>query len=105
MTLADRSCGPFRNRISPQLLLYRLTQTFGMAPACIPVAFQAGWETELLHRDCVSQLSFSDHMGAATVSFSGHPGAGADAVDLINFLTRDDSPHPFANLVAGPQDG
>ena len=91
----------FFQRVSSQLLLYRLTATFGMPP---PVKFddcKSCWHIDLRHKDGCSKVVFRDGKGAASVSFWGTTEASSDAVKLVNFLVGMNCLHPYYGTLAG----
>ena len=91
----------FSHRISSQLLLYRLTVTFGMPPPRETDGYKSCWQIQLLHRDGVSILNFSEHKGAASARFYGATDTSVDALELLNFLVGMNCPHTYDGVVAG----
>lgn len=91
----------FFERISSQLLLYRLTVVFGMPPPRESDGYKCCWEVELRHSDGGSVLRLGDYKGAANASFYGAKEASDDALQLLNFLTQLECPHTYDNTVAG----
>jgi hypothetical protein len=87
------------NRISSQLLLYRINAIFGMPPPAGKEEFNywSPWGLKLLHMDGVSVITCTDHMGAASIDFSGIKKASDDALDLLNYLV---GPH-FKCMLSG----
>ncbi|KAL9117936.1 MAG: hypothetical protein Q9187_005523 [Circinaria calcarea] len=88
-------------RISSQLLLYRLTVTFGMPPPKETDGYKSCWEIELVHCDGASVLEFGEHKGAASARFRGTTDASDDALKLLNFLVGINCPHTYDGIVAG----
>lgn len=91
----------FSRRVSSQLLLYRLTVTFGMPPPREDDGYKTCWMVDLRHRDGVSVLSFQDLKGAADARFHGTTEASVDALKLLNFLIGMKCPHTYDGIVAG----
>jgi hypothetical protein len=91
----------FLKRVSSQLLLYRLTVTFGMPPPKELDGYKSCWEVDLQHCDGASVLSFWDYKGAASVGFDGTTEASADALKLLNFLIGEGCRHTYDRIVAG----
>jgi hypothetical protein len=91
----------FSYRVSSQLLLYRLTVTFGMPPPKKGDGYKSCWEVDLRHCDGASVLSFWDYKGAASVGFEGTTEASADALKLVNFLIGESCRHTYDGIVAG----
>jgi hypothetical protein len=86
------------HRISTQLLYYRVATTFGMPPAHSTDAYKVSWKAILQHKDGTSQLYLNDWKGNAHSSFSGTKEAREDALELLNFLTGLNCPHPFGHI-------
>jgi hypothetical protein len=91
----------FSHRVSSQLVLYRLTVTFGMPPPKKGDGYKSCWEVDLQHCDGVSVLSFEDYKGAAEPRFHGTAEASVDALKLLNFLVGMNCPHTYDGIVAG----
>lgn len=89
------------HRVSSQLLLYRLTVTFGMPPPKEGDAYKSCWEVDLRHCDGASVLNLRDYKGRASTSFYGTTEASADAVKLLNFLVGESCWHPYDGTMAG----
>ena len=89
------------NRISSQLLFYRLTTTFGMPPPVGTDGYKVCWTINLQHRDDSSRLMFYDYKGAASVRFFGSEDASEDALKLVNFLVGMECLHTYDGIVAG----
>ena len=87
--------------ISSQLLYYRLTIVFGMAPMGDLDGYKVAWEVRLKHNDGGSVLSFMDYKGSSTVSFEGTTDASEDALRLLNYLISSDCLHTYDGIVAG----
>jgi hypothetical protein len=88
-------------RISSQLLFYRLAATFGMPPPVETDGYKSCWEITLQHRDDSSTLEFYDYKGAAKARFFGSDDASEDALKLINFLVGMECLHTYDGIVAG----
>ena len=84
--------GRFSRRVSSQLLLYRLTVTFGMPPPKEEDGYKSCWRVDLLHYDGASELSFQDFKGGADARFYGTTEASVDALKC---------PHTYDGIVAG----
>ena len=93
--------GRFSHRVSSQLLLYRLTVTFGMPPPQEVDGYKSCWEADLQYHDGASLLSFQDYKGAADARFHGTAEASVDALKLLNFLIGLNCPHTYDGIVAG----
>lgn len=91
----------FSHRVSSQLLLYRLTVTFGMPPPKEGDGYKSCWAVDLQHCDGASVLSFMDYKGGATTSFYGTTKASADALKLLNFLVGEGCRHTYDGIAAG----
>jgi hypothetical protein len=76
----------FWQRISSQLLFYRLTVMFCMPPAREPFS-RISWEMQLQYRDGISILRLEDYRGAAHVSFQGTREGSARALKLLNYVS------------------
>ena len=87
--------------MSSQLVLYRLTVTFGMPPPKEGDGYKSCWEVDLQHCDGVSVLRLEDYKGAAEPRFRGTAGASVDALKLLNFLVGMNCPHTYDGIVAG----
>lgn len=92
--LQRESLSPFHNRISPQLLFYRLTKTFGMPPQVFTNRYQRALHVELRHSDS-SRLIICDSEGTASVRFEGYEKGSDSALRLLNYLTRMEGWHPL----------
>jgi hypothetical protein len=86
------------DKISTQLLYYRVATTFGMPPAHPTDAYKVCWKAILQHKDGTSRLYLNDWKGNAHSSFSGTKEAREDALELLNFLTGLNCPHPFGHI-------
>jgi hypothetical protein len=73
-------------RISSQLLLYRISATFGMPPAEECDGYKSCWDACLHHEDGYSTVSFGDSKGGSTVKYYGTNKASDDALNLLNYL-------------------
>ena len=93
--------GRFSFHVSSQLLLYRLTVTFGMPPPQEGDGYKSCWQADLQYSDGASVLSFQDYKGAAGARFYGTAEASVDALKLLNFLTGMKCPHTYDGIVAG----
>ncbi|OCK73620.1 hypothetical protein K432DRAFT_447735 [Lepidopterella palustris CBS 459.81] len=92
----------FSDRISSQLLYYRISVLFGMPPALETDGYKCCWEVELKHIDGESILRLYDSKGSAAVGFSGFDGSASDdAFELINFLVSLDCLHTYHGIKAG----
>jgi hypothetical protein len=91
----------FSHRVSSQLLLYRLTVTFGMPPPKGGDGYKSCWAVDLQHCDGASVLSFKDYKGAAVVRFYGTTKASAEALKLLNFLVGESCRHTYDGIAAG----
>ncbi len=91
----------FSTRVSSQLLLYRLTVTFGMPPSREDDGYKSCWVVDLRNLDGISVLSFQDYKGAADVRFYGTTEASVDALKLLNFLVGMECPHTYDGILAG----
>jgi len=89
------------DRISSQLLFYRLAATFGMPPPVETDGYKVCWEINLQHYDGSSTLEFYDYKGAAKARFFGSDDASEDALKLINFLVGMECLHTYDGIVAG----
>jgi hypothetical protein len=90
-----------RDRISSQLLFYRLAVTFGMPPPVETDGYKVCWEINLQHHDESSTLEFYDYKGSAEVRFFGSNDASDDALKLVNFLVGMECLHTYDWIVAG----
>jgi hypothetical protein len=90
------------DKISSQLLYYRLTTIFGMPPQRKLNAYYT-WRATLIYKDGESCLEVGDCNGSATVYFHGTKEAKASALALLSFLTGLNCPHPYEGVVAGTQ--
>ena len=95
------SPGYFSERISSQLLQYRLTVMFGMMSPIETDEYKCCWGAYLLHKDGRSVLVLDEHKGAASGHFSGSPEASVDALGLLNFLCGNNIPHSYDGILAG----
>jgi hypothetical protein len=77
---------PLYAQISSQLLLYRITATFGMPPAEAGDSDMAPWVVNLYHQDGDSNVTFGDDKGFARVYFFGTRKPSNDALRLLNYL-------------------
>ena len=91
----------FSHRVSSQLLLYRLTVTFGMPPPKPLDGYKSCWEVDLQHCDGASVLSFYDYKGGASTQFYGTTEASADALKLLNYLVGMKCRHTYDGTLAG----
>lgn len=103
--MSAREC-VFSQRISSQLLLYRLSVTFGMPPPRETGGPETCWDIALKHVDDGGVLSFSEYEGRAEVQFEGSNSAEEDALKLINYLVgmkcyHTDPEHNDPGIVAG----
>ena len=89
------------DKISSQLLLYRVMTTFDMPPPIETDGYKSAWHVDLFHQDGISTLALSDNKGAPSTRFSGTSGASVDALGLLNFLTGMNCPHTYDGIVAG----
>ena len=81
--------GSFSQRISSQLLLYRITLVFGTVPTRDEeeeIDDSYCWETTLYHKDQFSLLDLWDINGVAHVWFQGSWDAETDALEVLNML-------------------
>ena len=103
----DSTSGYMYERISSQLLQYRLTVMFGMLPPSDNVdGYKGCWEATFLHHDDgdgISRLTFSEHKGSAMFRFIGSAEASLDAIELIKYLCGNEFPHSYDGIVAGTQ--
>jgi hypothetical protein len=76
----------FRMRISAQLMLYRITATFGMPPSADEYLFEEAWGVCLQHEDGVSVLTFVEPGASVYMEFQGNKKASDDALSLVNYL-------------------
>ena len=90
----------FQARISSQLLLYRITVTFGMPPPRVLDCYKQCWEVDLKHIDG-SILRFSDWKGGASTRFDGSTDASRDGLKLLNFLIGLKCLHTYDGIRAG----
>lgn len=90
----------FWQRISSQLLLYRVAVTFGMPPPRELDGYKSCWEVKLKHPDG-STLTLYDFKAAASLQFLGSRAAADDALELINFLAGMNCPHTYDGVIAG----
>ncbi len=90
-------------KISSQLLLYRLTAVFGMAPASKRMyKYKQVWEATLYWKDDNnSKVTFFDYKGTASAQFSGNEDACKSSLKLLEFLLSDNVPHPYGFTLAG----
>ena len=94
----------FTDRISSQLMLYRIIVMFGMIPPEIEGyedRYKSCWECMLVHADGQSRLSLYDYKGWASLKFKGSEAASKDAMDLLNFLCGRGVPHSYDGVLAG----
>ncbi|KAK7424061.1 hypothetical protein QQX98_000671 [Neonectria punicea] len=102
----------FSNKISSQLLLYRLIAMFGTPPK-LPeegsntARYKTIWEYPL-HWTAdqgrnKSTLWFRDWKGAASVHFSGSEEASEAALKMLEWLVSDNVVHPYDGVLAGNQ--
>jgi hypothetical protein len=92
----------FSDRISSQLLYYRISVLFGMPPAKETDGYKCCWEVELRHVDGKSTLRLYDYKGSASVQFDGYAGSASDdGFELINFLVSLDCRHTYDGIEAG----
>jgi hypothetical protein len=84
----------FWQRISSQLLFYRLMVMFCMPPAREPLSDRIGWEMQLQYRDGISILRLEDYKGTAHATFQGTPEGSARALKLLNYVTLATHTHP-----------
>jgi hypothetical protein len=75
----------FRYLISSQLLLYRVTEVFGMPPR---MTGEFSWAAILYHKDGSSILFCGNVLGDASFDFTGTNAASPDALNLLNFLIQ-----------------
>ncbi|MCJ1309052.1 hypothetical protein MMC25_002707 [Agyrium rufum] len=93
--------GLFYNRISSQLLQYRVTVVFGMIPQDESDGYKCQWLAELIYKDGKSRLRLDEHKGSANVHFTGTAEASTEAVRFLNFLTGNNIPHTYDGILAG----
>ena len=74
-----------KDRISSQLLYYRLALTFGMPARSMGSTDTNIWTVNLMHDDG-SYLEFADSMGSIELQFEGTTDASESALELINFV-------------------
>ena len=94
----------FTERISSQLLLYRIVVMFGMIPPQqegYEGRYKSCWECMLRHKDGTSRFTAFDYKGGATLKFKGSAEGSADAMELLNFLCGDAIPHSYDGILAG----
>jgi len=89
------------DRISSQLLLYRLTAVFGMPPRKGTDGHRSCWQASLRHQDDGSILFLQDFKGRPDVMFWGSGRGSASALKLLNFLAGPDCPHTYGGIAAG----
>lgn len=102
------SCGPLWNRglsyqISSQLLLYRLTATFGMPPPRETDRYKSCWDCAIKFDDddddSVGRIM--DWKGTISLSFEGTITASKEFVKLINYIVGYKCLHSYDGIVAG----
>jgi hypothetical protein len=98
---SDRTLLFLSRLVSSQLLLYRITATFGMPPPSEDDGYKTCWAVELLNHDRVSVLSFQDYKGAADVRFYGTADASVDALKLLSYLAGMKCVHTYDGIIAG----
>jgi hypothetical protein len=80
-------------RISSQLLLYRITATFGMPPVLQTYGHAYRWVVSLHHKDCVSWFNIGECKGRPWVYFDGSDLASDDALRLLDYLVGPNFEH------------
>ena len=90
------------NRISSQLLQYRITVMFGMIPPSDELdGYKQCWQATLVHWDTMSCLELFDYKGAVTARFHGTVEGSTDALELLDYLCGNKIPHSYDGALAG----
>lgn len=96
-----RMANRFTNRMSSQLLLYRIACIFGMPPQKECDGYKACWRVHLRHCGGASTLVLGERKGAINVHFEGSSEGNQDALELINLLVGTECLHTYDGIIAG----
>ena len=96
-----RMANRFTNRMSSQLLLYRIACIFGMPPQKECDGYKSCWGVCLRHCSGASNLVLDEHKGAISVHFQGSSEDSQDALGLINLLVGTECLHTYDGIIAG----
>lgn len=90
-------------RISSQLLLYRLAVVFGLPPSDPQTdGYKLGWNVKLVWTgEGDSCMNFYDFKGGASGVFRGSKEASDAALELMSWLVSDQVPHSYDGVLAG----
>ena len=91
----------FAQRISSQLLLYRVACIFGVPASYIIIDDTKPWRADLFYQDGCGEISLYDSEGHAVVEYDGSYAAVDEALKLINFLCGMRIPYGHGGAVAG----
>jgi hypothetical protein len=90
------------NLISSQLLLYRITASFGPLPVMNVNHGKQCWRVSFIKRDDDScRLDIFDWEGWPAVSFWGNNRSSGEALQLLDWLVGKNCPSPYDYILAG----
>jgi hypothetical protein len=85
-----------------ELLLYRITSNFAAPPCTQNDAYKCAWSFTLLNSDDPTcRLEISDHKGRPEAHFRGGEKASTEALQLFDWLTGTNCPHPYDYTLCG----
>ena len=92
----------FYQRISSQLLLFRLVCMFDLPPPKSNIGNVFGtWDIVLYYRWGPSRLRLNDHLGQVKADYAGTVEASGEALKLLNFLCGMKIPYGEEGAIAG----
>lgn len=82
--------------ISTPLLLYRIIANFAAPPCTEEDGYKCAWSFTLWKRDDrTCRLEICDHKGSPQANFRGKERASTEALQLLEWLTGNNCPHPY----------